>query len=527
MIDFDSVELDHLLNDLLSDRLSENDAKRLELILSESQAARMQYYLYLDVDTALKREHSADHDFAQMVEILPNLQEFGVSKPSGRWKAIGVVGLLTGLAAVIMFMLFNWPPPSGSPPLMAETGPDTQFAATVVRLENASGTSDVGPLKVRQRVPTGEVRLESGKAMLQLDNGARLNLEGPASLEILSSSKAKLREGTVSVQCPASALGFELEGPGASVIDLGTEFGMSATSDGTDIHVFDGEVAWQSLSNKEHPRLLESGRAVRVTQVGDEAIPFQVTSFERDFSMPIPIDGDSEDATLCYEGFAYDAGSLGMSDGGEGWGRGWRRASTDKPIGLKVLDDDSLHHSKSGVADGGRLQLKGFKRAWRQLAQPIRMDRNGTTYFSFLLHKTGPDNPNDPVTAMVVLGSDENAKAMVGVGVNELDQVFLLHCGNNVEVSETIVERATCFFVVKIDARDTLSDELSVALFWEDDSVPEFEPVTWALRGTSRSGDESLNHLILQNKRGAIFELDEIRIGTSWKSVTASESRKK
>lgn len=528
MIDPDSVELDRLLNDLLSDRLSKGDARRLEVVLRESQSARMQYYLYLDVDAALKREHSVDRELTPLDELALNVQEAGVSKPSNRWMAIGVAGLLTGLAAVIMVFLFYWPTPPESQPSVAEAGRSAQFVATVARLENASGSSDVGPLRIRQRVPTGEVQLTSGKAMLRLDNGARLNVTGPASLEIFSLSRVKLREGTVSVHCPASALGFELEGPGASVIDLGTEFGMSATAGRTDIHVFDGEVAWRSLSNAEQPQLLESGDAVRVTEYGDESIPLKAASFERDFSLPNPVNDGSEGETLCYEGFAYAAGSLELSDGGKGWGRGWRRANTDKPIGLTVLDGGNLQLDKSGDVGGddvggGRLELQGFKRAWRQLARPVRMDRNGTTYLSFLLRKTGPDNPEDRVTATVVLGSDESAKAMVGIGVNESDQVFLLHGGSNLEVSESIVQGASYFFVVKIDARESLPDELSAALFWDHGGVPEFEPLTWPLRGASRSGDELLNHLIVKNKRGAVFELDEIRIGTSWKSVMASK----
>ena len=514
------AELDRLLNDLLSDRLETDAAKRLEGLLSENAEARKQYYLFLDIDAALRRARSVDEG----IEILrePDGELTAPARHDSRhrvaWRSTGFLGLLTAIAAVIAFMLYD--SPGEHERQIAASGHDSvQLVATVVRMNGVVGRSELGPLSIRQRIPTGSVQLTSGRMMLQLDNGARLNVEGPANIEIVSLSKVRLQRGEVSVYCPASALGFELEAPDVSVVDLGTEFGMNATLGGTDIHVFDGEVAWRSLSGEETPRLLESGSAVRLTSAGSETIPFEDDSFQRDYSFPDHVEHDGEERILCYEGFAYGAGQLGLSDGGGGWAQGWRRANTDKPIGFTVLGDGDLQRDEDS-ASGARLELKGFKRAWRQILEPVRMDRNGSTYVSFQLRKTGLDNPVDPVTATVVLGSDRHPNAMVGVGVNESDHFFLLHSGHNQVVPETIVEDVTYLIVVRIESRETLPDELSGILLHAGDAVPQSEPVTWPHRGASRSGDESLNHLIVQNKRGAIFELDEIRIGTSWQSVT-------
>jgi hypothetical protein len=85
--------------------------------------------------------------------------------------------------------------------------------------------------------------LERGLAEIEFDQGARVILQGPAGIELLSGSKIRLSHGTLTARVPHRARGFTVLSPGGRVVDLGTEFGLSVDPGGaTTVCVFTGEV---------------------------------------------------------------------------------------------------------------------------------------------------------------------------------------------------------------------------------------------------------------------------------------------
>jgi ferric-dicitrate binding protein FerR (iron transport regulator) len=87
------------------------------------------------------------------------------------------------------------------------------------------------------------LKLERGLAEIRFQCGARVVLEGPATLELLSGKSARLRRGRLTVRVPGATTGFEILSPQGKVIDLGTEFGVSVSDGGeTDVYVFEGKV---------------------------------------------------------------------------------------------------------------------------------------------------------------------------------------------------------------------------------------------------------------------------------------------
>ncbi|MEW4561856.1 LamG-like jellyroll fold domain-containing protein [Bremerella sp. JC770] len=98
--------------------------------------------------------------------------------------------------------------------------------------------------EMREHFQIGEtLQIAEGLAMLQFGRGAKVSIEGPAELKILSDNSAFLNEGRISAVCPPSAHGFEINTPSGKIIDHGTEFGVLVASNGaTETHVFDGEV---------------------------------------------------------------------------------------------------------------------------------------------------------------------------------------------------------------------------------------------------------------------------------------------
>lgn len=112
---------------------------------------------------------------------------------------------------------------------------------------------------------------ESGKMTLMLNSGAEVDLEGPAHFCLISSKKACVEQGKLVARCGPDAIGFEIESPDATVVDLGTVFGVSVVdTNRTDVVVYDGAVDLSSRNgNKPLVRTLTAGEALHVSRHGE------------------------------------------------------------------------------------------------------------------------------------------------------------------------------------------------------------------------------------------------------------------
>lgn len=112
--------------------------------------------------------------------------------------------------------------------------------------------------------------LAAGKADVIFENGARVTIKGPCELSVDDAQACSLRLGDASVYVPESAFGFKMVTPSGIVVDLGTSFGVTVDDQGSsEVHVFEGEVAFQALDAKGRHRLdLIRLPAARACQIG-------------------------------------------------------------------------------------------------------------------------------------------------------------------------------------------------------------------------------------------------------------------
>jgi hypothetical protein len=88
----------------------------------------------------------------------------------------------------------------------------------------------------------GPMTLDSGFAEITFDNSAKIIVESPAKFEIITADQINLIYGRVYATVPREALGFTVCSANSKIIDLGTEFGVSAAFDGTtELHVIKGQ----------------------------------------------------------------------------------------------------------------------------------------------------------------------------------------------------------------------------------------------------------------------------------------------
>jgi hypothetical protein len=249
-------DLKDLIDDYLADLLDEAGMRRLEARLLADEAARHYFTRYCWLHTDLHLEARARQVGERALQALPSAAapQPQVSRlrpvlPLKRLAAAAVVLLCLGVG----WWLANRPGP-----------PDVSEVAWLVNAQNcewAEDTEPSGPMRAGR-----VLRVERGLAEIQFGSGARVVLEGPASLELLSANGARLLRGKLSAKVPEPAVGFQVLSPQGKVVDLGTEFGVSVGENGaTDVRVFAGQV---KASAGGDPVSLTANQSARLDAAG-------------------------------------------------------------------------------------------------------------------------------------------------------------------------------------------------------------------------------------------------------------------
>ena len=114
--------------------------------------------------------------------------------------------------------------------------------AMLARAVDARWDPGAKPLRVGSALEPGWLRLKSGMAQVVFYSGARVVIEGPAELRLVSPNEAVCPTGRLLAEVPRPARGFRLNTDQLKVVDFGTAFGITATHGRTEVHVFKGKV---------------------------------------------------------------------------------------------------------------------------------------------------------------------------------------------------------------------------------------------------------------------------------------------
>lgn len=130
--------------------------------------------------------------------------------------------------------------------------------------------------------------LLKGLAEITFDNGAIVVLESPATIEIESSGSMFVSYGKVGAVVSEYAMGFTVNTPSASIVDLGTEFGVRVESSGQcSLHMFEGKanlIAGPIGQKRVSQVVVENeARSVSASNGQIRTIPLARTNFVRRF----------------------------------------------------------------------------------------------------------------------------------------------------------------------------------------------------------------------------------------------------
>lgn len=262
--DFEPAELHRLFVAKADGYITAEDHERLNLLLKTSPAARHQWYAFQDVEAAL---HSWSQQEWQRVEEEPALIPPVAEAPARPVRAARLTWLLplaALLAILVMVVNVLRQPPRPSPTrIMAQSRVEDEATTTSVALltrgvnlvweEAKSAPALNAPLS------PGWLKLKAGIAELEFYQGARLVVEGPAEIKLVSAGEAYCVSGRFSAHVPPQARGFRLGTPNGDVVDLGTDFGLDLNSPTPEVHVFEGEV--ELHQPQARVRMLTTGEA--------------------------------------------------------------------------------------------------------------------------------------------------------------------------------------------------------------------------------------------------------------------------
>ncbi|MEX1223930.1 MAG: hypothetical protein WEA31_05220, partial [Pirellulales bacterium] len=179
--------------------------------------------------------------------------------------ALGAI--VSGLfITIILLSLALWKVPEWRPDAPVVQQPSTEFVARIASNSQAAfDDSSDGNFKNRDLFDDDTIVLTSGLVVIEYDTGARVVLEGPATYQVQGVNGGDLRVGKLVARADTAAShGFAIEIPGARVVDLGTEFGLEVTADGSsNVAVLSGEIDLTGAGEQSGVRLA-AGQAATV-----------------------------------------------------------------------------------------------------------------------------------------------------------------------------------------------------------------------------------------------------------------------
>jgi hypothetical protein len=261
------------------------------------------------------------------------------------------------------------------------------------------------------------------------------------------------------------------------------------------------------------------------------------------FTRDLPGSGNAAATLLAFEGFDYADASVIRNKqalGGSGWSGPWestfvfpygfgfgQRRGTTVNVEESLLRLDSRHSSV-----GGSFDFLGSTRAYRRLTLPVRLDAEGVYYLSYLICRDGPPLSMDRFNSTSVAfrqvadlaqrrrNSGEAPKRLeIGIDRRE-NELFVQLERTSDRAPQELQYFETYLVVAKIVASAANPDQVFARMYGPEELVDQLEPEHWPVMCPPVSSDLTFDCLELRINSWRRQTLDEVRLGTTWASVT-------
>jgi ferric-dicitrate binding protein FerR (iron transport regulator) len=293
--DFDSQILRQLLAGYCDENLSDAETDELAAILSRSAAARAMYVRYMNINAGLDWEITSHAPVADLIPAgrpLADAAEAISRRRFAYWAASAIAAALLIFGTYTVFERSQNVPQAGPQQLAGgDLPPDSESNFVQVATVTDLGPNARWAVNPRANATPRELRehdvvcVTNGQIEVTFDSGVVVTLYAPAMLEVISPMKGRAIQGKLAANVVDGAQGFTIETPQATVVDLGTIFGVDVGDEGaTDVVVFKGSVDLHfdphpGAENQSAPQRLTSGEAMRIDKGGT---PSRIVSISSD-----------------------------------------------------------------------------------------------------------------------------------------------------------------------------------------------------------------------------------------------------
>lgn len=276
-------DADTLIQRYVEGRLTEAEAAELHTLLQSQPELGERLLDQFNMDAMLRASKPMTAELSLGPVLLPK-----------RRFTFATVTSVAAMAACIS-LLGAWALISFQPsPAKADAEETTASVAVLTRGVNLVWESPA--IAAGTPLSPGLLKLKSGIAQIEFYQGARVLIEGPASLQLVSSGEATCTQGKLSAHVPPQARGFKINTPKGTLVDLGTEFGLDVSNANAEVHVFKGEVEFhpssagmeslkegQAMAFAPAPTALAANSAAfsSLSQMDERAAASQRSQFER------------------------------------------------------------------------------------------------------------------------------------------------------------------------------------------------------------------------------------------------------
>ena len=240
-LSYPSPEFDDAVADLCHGNLSTEQAVAMNQLLLSHPGARDEYLFRVELHARL----GAETDLGIRPEAVESPRTSGRSFARPKMKAMVVAAMTVATAIVVIIAATSWresPMPADKWIADERTELTSHTVALLDRVFDAEWEAGSHSPSPGSPLEPGWLHLKSGMAQIVFYSGARVLIQGPADIQLISQNEASCSQGQLIAEVPPQAQGFQIGTPKVKVTDLGTSFGLLIDDSRSEVHVFSGEV---------------------------------------------------------------------------------------------------------------------------------------------------------------------------------------------------------------------------------------------------------------------------------------------
>jgi hypothetical protein len=303
-------QLIRLISDWCDGAIAAPDLARLQDELKQNAEARQDFLAYMDVHAGVQAHVVAQETINSLLTIDDGFRDCQraadlmtpTAQAGARRRARHLVAAIATAAAIVVVSWQLWPARVNDRRQGDLSGLDRGAARESIKLADViSATADCRWFieapgeKSGDSVRTGDsVRVSSGSMKLGYESGTVVTLHSPGLYEVLSPMETRILLGKLTAKVAKGGEGFSVITPRATVVDLGTEFGVEVNDVGaTDVVVFDGAVDVDykpELAGGGRQQRLNLGEAVTLDAFGTASRLVSITN-QRFSDHPLGVQG--------------------------------------------------------------------------------------------------------------------------------------------------------------------------------------------------------------------------------------------